>query len=101
VENACAQARHTPLADMVRIVVEAFVDAKMEVSTSRGALSVCCRRGRTGAGETCGPALSEGAGGNASNGAGYRITARQFAIEMMFAAMAGASATSSSPERRR
>ena len=30
VEAACEQARHQPLADMVRAVVEAFVDVKME-----------------------------------------------------------------------
>src|SRR5437762_4090597 len=29
VEAACAQARHQPLADMIKTVVEAFVDAKM------------------------------------------------------------------------
>src|SRR5882757_2358113 len=30
VEAACEQARHKPLADMIRAVVEAFVDVKME-----------------------------------------------------------------------
>src|SRR5580765_8939772 len=30
VEAACEQARHKPLGDMIRIVVEAFVDTKME-----------------------------------------------------------------------
>ena len=77
VEAACEQARNTPLAEMIRTVVEAFVDAKMERSDIPSPCTNCGGRGRTGAGETRRPAISQGAGSDAADGARHRVAARQ------------------------
>jgi AcrR family transcriptional regulator len=91
VETACAQARHKPLADMVRVVVEAFVDAKMERTDISLALYQF-------AADVGGPALVKRVGLRARKALeGMLQTAPdiesppdKFAIEIMFAAMAGA-----------
>jgi AcrR family transcriptional regulator len=91
VETACAQARHKPFAEMLRIVVEAFVDAKME----RLDISLALYQFASDVG---GPALAKRVGLRARKALeGMLQTAPdiesppdKFAIEMMFAAMAGA-----------
>src|ERR1700754_2302730 len=55
VEAACEQARHKPLAEMIRTVVEAFVDAKLErPDISRALYQI--------AADVDGPALAKRAG---------------------------------------
>jgi AcrR family transcriptional regulator len=91
VETACAQARHKPLADMVRTVVEAFVDAKMERIDISVALYQC-------AADVGGPALAKRVGlrsrkaleGILHTASDIESPPDKFAIEMLFAAMAGA-----------
>ncbi len=91
VEAACEQARHRPLDDMIRAVVEAFVDAKMERTDVSSALYQF-------AADVGGPALVKRLGqrsrkaleamlGTASD---IASPPDRFAVEMMFAAMAGA-----------
>jgi AcrR family transcriptional regulator len=91
VETACEQARHKPMADMLRTVVEAFVDAKMKRTDISLALYQF-------AAEVGGPALVKPMGQRSTKAlAGMLQTAPdtesppdKFAIEIMFAAMAGA-----------
>jgi AcrR family transcriptional regulator len=91
VETASAQARLKPLAEMLRIVVEAFVDAKMaRIDISQALYQFAADVG--------GPALVKRVGLRARKALeGMLQTAPdiesppdKFAIEMMFAAMAGA-----------
>ena len=91
VEAACEQARHQPLSDMVRAVVEAFVDAKMERSdVSRALYQFAVDIG--------GPALVKGVGQRSRKALEAMLRTAsdiasppdKFAVEMMFAAMAGA-----------
>jgi AcrR family transcriptional regulator len=91
VETACAQARHQPLAEMLRIVVEAFVDAKME----RIDISLALYQFAADVG---GPALVKRVGlrsrkaleGMLQTAPDIESPPDRFAIEMMFAALAGA-----------
>jgi AcrR family transcriptional regulator len=91
VETACEQARHKPVADMLRTVVEAFVDAKMKRTDISLALYQF-------AAEIDGPALVKRMGQRSVKAlAAILQTAPdtesppdKFAIEIMFAAMAGA-----------
>jgi AcrR family transcriptional regulator len=91
VEAACAQARHKPLADMVRTVVEAFVDAKMERIDISVALYQC-------AADVGGPALAKRVGLRSRKAleeilhtaSDIESAPDKFAIEMLFAAMGGA-----------
>jgi AcrR family transcriptional regulator len=91
VEAACDQARHKPLSEMVKEVVEAFVDAKME----RADISTALYRIAADVG---GPALVKRAGQRLrkaleamlQTAPGTESPPDRFVIEMMFAAMAGA-----------
>ena len=91
VEAACEQARNQPLADMIRPVVEAFVDAKMERIDMSVALYQI-------AADVGGPALARRLGQRSRKALeAMLLTASdiaappdRFAVEMMFAAMAGA-----------
>jgi AcrR family transcriptional regulator len=91
VEAACEQARHQPLADMVRAVVEAFVDVKMERLDVSLALYQY-------AADVGGPALVKRLGQRSRKALEAMLQTAsdiasppdKFAIEMMFAAMAGA-----------
>jgi AcrR family transcriptional regulator len=91
VETACAQARLKPLAEMLRTVVEAFVDTKMERIDISLALYQC-------AADVGGPALVKRVGlrsrkaleGMLQTAPDIESPPDTFAIEMMFAAMAGA-----------
>ena len=91
VEAACKQARHKPLSDMVRAVVEAFVDAKME----RIDVSLALYQFAADAG---GPALVKRVGQRSRKALETMLQTAsdtasppdKFAVEMMFAAMAGA-----------
>jgi len=90
-EAACARACHLPLAAMVQQVVEAFVDAKMQ----RPDISTALYRI---AAEIGGPALVQRTGERSRKALAAMLrtapdaTLQQedFAIQMMFAAMAGA-----------
>ncbi len=91
VELASEQARHKPLAEMIRTVVEAFVAAKLERIDVSVALYQC-------AADVGGPALVKRMGQRSRKALeGVLQTAPdidappdRFAIDMMFAAMAGA-----------
>ena len=91
VEAACEQARNRPLADMIRPVVEAFVDAKME----RIDISVALYQIAADVG---GPALARRLGQRSRKALEAMLQTApdiasppdKFAVEMMFAAMGGA-----------
>jgi hypothetical protein len=91
VETACQRARHQPLATMVRSVAEAFVDAKMQ----RPDISTALYRIAADIG---GPALVQRTGERSrkaltamlQTAPDARVSQQHFAIQMMFAAMAGA-----------
>lgn len=91
VETACRQARHRPLLEMVREVVESFVDAKMERTDISMALYQI-------AADVGGPALVKKAGQRQRKALeAMLLTAPdtesppdRFAIEMMCSAMSGA-----------
>ena len=91
VEAACEEARHKPLADMIRVVVEAFVDTKMErIDVSHALYQIAADVG--------GPALVRRVGQRSRKALEAMLQTAsdiasppdQFAVEMMFAAMAGA-----------
>jgi AcrR family transcriptional regulator len=91
VEAACEHARHRPLADMVRAMVEAFLDAKMErIDVSLALYQIAADVG--------GPALVKRAGQRfrkafeamLQTASDIASPPDKFAVEMMFAAMAGA-----------
>src|SRR5947207_2293291 len=85
VEAACDRARHKPLSDMVRAVVEAFVDAKME----RIDVSLALYQFAIGAG---GPALVKRVGQRSRKALEAMLQTApdiasppdKFAVEMMF-----------------
>jgi len=91
VEAACRRARGKPLAEMVKDVVEAFVDAKM----ARTDISAALYRVAADAG---GPALARRMGQRSQKALeamlrtapGVVLRQERFAIQIMFAAMAGA-----------
>jgi AcrR family transcriptional regulator len=91
VEVACESARHKPLAEMIKEMVEAFVDAKME----RADISVALYRIST---EVGGPALVKRVGQRLRKAVGEMLEAAldtksppdRFAVEMMLSAMGGA-----------
>jgi len=91
VEAACEQARHQPLDDMIRAVVEAFVDTKMErIDVSLALYQFAADVG--------GPALVKRVGQRSRKALEAMLQTAsdiasppdKFAVEMMFAAMAGA-----------
>jgi AcrR family transcriptional regulator len=91
VESACEQARHKPLSDVIKAVVEAFVDAKMK----RVDVSLALYQFAVGAG---GPALAKRVGQRSRKALEAMLQTApdiasppdKFAVELMFAAMAGA-----------
>jgi len=91
VETACEQASHKPLSEMIRTVVEAFVDAKME----RTDISVALYQIAANVG---GPALIKKAGQRQRKALEAMFQTapdtesqpNRFAIDMMRSAMAGA-----------
>jgi len=91
VEAACEQARHKRLADMIRAVVEAFVDVKMErIDVSLGLYQIAADVG--------GPALAKRLAQRSRKALEAMLQTASdiasppdaFAVEIMFAAMAGA-----------
>jgi AcrR family transcriptional regulator len=90
VETACEQARHQPLAEMIRIVVEAFVDAKL----NRRDISVALYQIAPSVG---GPALVKKAGHRQrkaleamfQTAPDTKSQPDRFAIDLMCSAMAG------------
>jgi hypothetical protein len=91
VEAACEQARHKPLDDMIGAVVEAFVDTKMErIDVSHALYQIAADVG--------GPALVKRLGQRSRKALEAMLQTAsdiasppdKFAVEMMFAAMAGA-----------
>jgi AcrR family transcriptional regulator len=91
VEAACELARHTPLSEMVRTVVERFVDVK----TERADVSLALYQFAADVG---GPALVKRVGQRSRKALEATLPTApdiesppdKFAIDMMFAAMAGA-----------
>jgi AcrR family transcriptional regulator len=91
VEHACKRARHKPLAEMVKEVVEAYVDVKME----RADISVALYRVAPDVG---GPALikrvmqrlRKAIEGMLQTAPDLKMQPDKFAIAMMLAAMSGA-----------
>ena len=91
VEAACEQVRHQPLSEMVRAVVEAYVDAK----TKRIDVSLALYQFAADVG---GPALAKRVGQRSRKALEAMLQTASditsppdtFAVEMMFAAMAGA-----------
>ena len=91
VETACERARHQPLADMIRTVVEAFVDAKL----SRTDISIALYQIAANVG---GPALVKKAGQRQRKAletlfrtaSDTKFAPDRFAIDLMCSAMAGA-----------
>jgi len=83
VETACEQASHKPLSEMIRTVVEAFVDAKME----RTDISVALYQIAANVG---GPALIKKAEAMFQTAPDTESQPDRFAIDMMCSAMAGA-----------
>jgi AcrR family transcriptional regulator len=91
VEAACESARHKPLADMIKEMVEAFVDAKME----RADISVALYRVSADVG---GPALIKRIAQRSRKAVEAMLQTAsdtesppdEFAIDIMLAAMAGA-----------
>jgi len=90
-EAACEQAHHEPLSDMIGAAVEAFVDVKMErIDVSRALYQI--------APDVGGPALAKRLGQRSRKALEAMLQTAPdigsppdtFAIEMMFAAMAGA-----------
>jgi AcrR family transcriptional regulator len=91
VERACEQARHKPLAEMIRTVVEAFLAAKLERTDISFALYQF-------AADVGGPALIKRVSQRSRKALeavlhtapDIREAPDKFAVEMMFAAMSGA-----------
>lgn len=91
VESACERARHKPLAEMIKEMVEAFVDAKME----RADISVALYRVSADVG---GPTLIKRASqrsrkaveGMLGTAPDTKSACDKFAIDIMLSAMAGA-----------
>lgn len=91
VEAACDQARHKPMAEMIRQVVEAFVNTKMERMDISMALYQV-------AGDIGGPALVKRMGQRSrkamemlfQTAPDAEAPPEKFAIDLMFASMAGA-----------
>ncbi|HEX7797217.1 MAG TPA: TetR/AcrR family transcriptional regulator [Vicinamibacterales bacterium] len=91
VEAACERARSKPLSEMIATVVEAFVDAKMSRIDVSVALYQC-------AADVGGPALAKRLGQRSRKALEAMLQTApdiasppdRFAVEMMFAAMAGA-----------
>jgi AcrR family transcriptional regulator len=89
-ENACERARHKPLAEMVKEVVEAFVDAKMERTDITAAFYRI-------AADVGGPALVKRTGERSRKALEAMLRTApdaalqpdKFAIQMMFSAMTG------------
>jgi Tetracyclin repressor-like, C-terminal domain len=91
VETACKSASHKPLAEMIKEMVEAFVDAKME----RADISMALYRIST---EVGGPALVKRIGERSRKAVEATLETAtdiksppdKFAVEIMLSAMAGA-----------
>ena len=91
VETACANACHKPMSEMIRRVVEAFVDVKMQ----RRDISVALYKVAPDVG---GPALVERTGQRLRKAieamlltaSDLKLSPNRFAIDMMLSAMSGA-----------
>jgi 2-keto-3-deoxy-galactonokinase len=91
VEGACEGARYKPLAEMIKEMVEAFVDAKLE----RADISVALYRIST---EVGGPGLAKRVGQRSRKAVEAMLETAtdtksppdKFAVEIMLSAMAGA-----------
>ena len=91
VEAACEQARHRPLADMVRAVVEAFVDVKMErIDVSLALYQFAADVGGPALVKRLGQRSRKALEATLQTASDIASPPDRFAVEMMFAAMAGA-----------
>jgi AcrR family transcriptional regulator len=91
VETACERARHQPLAEMVRFVVEAFVDAKMRRTDISTALyRIAADIGGPTRVQRTGERSRKALAAMLQTAPDAAALQQDFAIQMMFAAMAGA-----------
>jgi AcrR family transcriptional regulator len=91
VEAACDEARHHPLDDMIRAVVEAFVDAKMaRIDVSLALYQFAAASGGPALVKHVGQRSRKALAGMLQTAPGTASSPDPFAVEMMFAAMAGA-----------
>jgi AcrR family transcriptional regulator len=91
VEVACENARHKPLAEMIREMVEAFVDAKMERADISGALyRVSANVGGPALIKRIGERLRKAVEAMLQTAPDAKLPPDKFAIDTMLAAMAGA-----------
>jgi AcrR family transcriptional regulator len=78
VETACEQASHKPLSQIIRTVVEAFVDAKMDRTDISVALyQIAANVGGPALVKKAGQRATEGVGGDVPDCARYRVATRQ------------------------
>ena len=91
VEVACENARHKPLAEMIREMVEAFVDAKMERADISGALyRVSANIGGPALIKRISERLRKAVEAMLQTAPDAKLPPDKFAIDTMLAAMAGA-----------
>jgi AcrR family transcriptional regulator len=91
VEAACEQARHQALADMVRAMVEAFLDAKMErIDVSLALYQIAADIGGPALVKRVGQRFRKAFEAMLQTASDIASPPDKFAVEMMFAAMAGA-----------
>ncbi len=91
VETACERARNKPLAEMIRTVVEAFVDAKMtRIDVSVALYQIAAEVGGATLAKRMGQRSRKALEAMLQTAPDITSPPDKFAVEMMFAAMAGA-----------
>jgi AcrR family transcriptional regulator len=91
VEAACEHARHKPMAEMVKEVVEAFVDAKMERADISTALyRIAAELGGSALAKRTGQRSQKALEAMLRTAPDAAVLQDKFAIQMLFSAMAGA-----------
>jgi AcrR family transcriptional regulator len=91
VERACAEACHKPMSEMIRRVVEAFVDVKMQRADISGALyKVAPDVGGPALVKRTGQRLRKAIEAMLLTASDQKLAPDRFAIDMMLSAMSGA-----------
>ncbi len=90
VDAACDQARHKPLAEMIGTVVEAFIDAKMaNIDVSLALYQIAADIGGPALVKRMGQRLRKAIAATLQTAPDMASPPDPFAVEMMYAAMAG------------
>jgi AcrR family transcriptional regulator len=90
VDAACDQARHKPLAEMIGTVVEAFIDAKMaDIDVSLALYQIAADVGGPALVKRMGQRLRKALAALLQTAPDMASPPDPFAVEMMYAAMAG------------